>query len=417
MNLLKNIITTVKRNYRRKRIQFSRIFKEAESGNPQYQNILGLIKFMRLEGSDSDSNKQAEYWFKLSAERENTPTFFSLALLSWEHGGLSSYRNDNTKRMFWLNKGADAGCKYSHLWLSLIYLEGYNGSCGEIVEKNIENHISHLKKAATHGDALAQYWLALEYFQGETISKNKDLAYQYFNLSSKQGHPRAKYRLSHFEENYEPVKELIDNELMDTDNSNLLKRSSELLNKDINNKEAFEILKKLADEGCVDAQNDFGCLLNDLGRKEDAIFWFEQAGKNGFSLAFRNLAEVDPEKMYFHYERGAELGDSVCQEQHARNYYFGWSVNPSKTKFIYWLTKSAENGRAVAQALLADSYLRGDGVNVDLIKSYAWSQLARYNGYTTDFNWARCHLLEQVLDRSDIEEAVKLISKVVKSSE
>lgn len=60
------------------------------------------------------------------------------------------------------------------------------------VEKDMDEAVKWIRKAAEQGDAQAQYNLGVCYISGDGVVPNKQEAMKWLRKAAKQGHPQAK---------------------------------------------------------------------------------------------------------------------------------------------------------------------------------------------------------------------------------
>ncbi|WP_432729210.1 tetratricopeptide repeat protein [Variovorax sp. W6] len=85
----------------------------------------------------------------------------------------------------------------------------------------------------------------------------------------------------------------------------------------------------LADEGNADAQNDMGQLFSNAGKPKIALYWLEQAARQGHADAMQWLG---------------------------RCYIGGEGVPRNKNIGLMWIAKAAAHGHVIAQAQMRDSF-------------------------------------------------------------
>ncbi len=120
---------------------------------------------------------------------------------------------------------------------------------------------------------------------------------------------------------------------------------------------AFELFKKLAEQGDVEGQYSLGVMhSNGDGVPQDykqAVHW---------------------------YTKAAEQDQSEAQYGLAIMYISGNGVKQDYKQAVHWYTKSAEHGYADAQMMLGILYSQGKGVPKDHVKSHMYLNIATVNG-------------------------------------
>ena len=116
-------------------------------------------------------------------------------------------------------------------------------------------------------------------------------------------------------------------------------------------------LRKLAEAGNIEAQNQVGLLYNDgqgvPQNFERASLWFRKAAEQGHAGAQVNLGTL---------------------------YFLGHGVSKSDQEALFWLRKAAGQRDALAFAKLGRMYERGRGVSQDLIQAHMWYNLSAAHG-------------------------------------
>lgn len=120
-----------------------------------------------------------------------------------------------------------------------------------------------------------------------------------------------------------------------------------------NEKDIDEWIKKSAENGDAESQNDYGIICEMSGKQEEAFAWFLKSAKQGF---------VDGE---FNLARCFEMG-------------IGTKENP--TKATEFLIKSGNKGHKNAQVMLGFKYLNGIGVEKNKSEAKKWFKLASEQG-------------------------------------
>ena len=123
---------------------------------------------------------------------------------------------------------------------------------------------------------------------------------------------------------------------------------------------AYQIFKKLADQGDAEAQHNLAILYKQgKGVMQDtklAAEWFRKAADQGLPSAQYYLGHM--------YDTGE-----------------GVEKNPELAVQFY--QKAAEQGNPMAQTNLGVAYIAGEGVKQDIILAYVWFSLAASQGLTT----------------------------------
>jgi len=111
------------------------------------------------------------------------------------------------------------------------------------------------------------------------------------------------------------------------------------------------------------------------------------------------------------YRKAAEQGFADAQlylglMSHSSQPVDGFPKN-NKTAAM-WLAKAAEQGDARAQFFLGYIYATGEGVPENDIKAYAWSSMAKANGYNID---GAAKIIKERMTKEQIAKAQDLAAK------
>lgn len=121
--------------------------------------------------------------------------------------------------------------------------------------------------------------------------------------------------------------------------------------------EAETLLRKLAELGDPEAQNNLGVLyqIGQSGRPNysRAIFWFRKSAAKGFAKAQFNLGQL---------------------------FRKGLGVPVDFLRAYQWFKRSAEQGYVPAKINLASMYRYGQGVEESRIRAFMWYELATVDG-------------------------------------
>lgn len=114
-------------------------------------------------------------------------------------------------------------------------------------------------------------------------------------------------------------------------------------------KDAFDFIEKKAYEGDAKNQFNLGCFYhlgekvfyNVLTNKEKAAYWYNEAAKQNYYLAFSSLGQmymegegvpINFEKAVFYFKKGAEAGDLVSQLYYGDLFVEGIKIHNKKTQ-------------------------------------------------------------------------------------
>jgi TPR repeat protein len=149
------------------------------------------------------------------------------------------------------------------------------------------------------------------------------------------------------------------------------------------NEAAAKELRKLAEEGNVNAQNRLG-LFYKVGKGVPQNYgqakrWFEEAAKQGHAEAQINLGTL---------------------------YLQGDAPPRSPQMALFWFRRAAEQGIVPAFVKLGQMYQEAQGVPQDFVQAYMWFHLAATNGEAPSAE--RRHILAMQMTYDQIMEAEKL---------
>ena len=156
----------------------------------------------------------------------------------------------------------------------------------------------------------------------------------------------------------------------------------------------FSYTKRLAEQGDVTAQYDFGYFY-EFGRgvpenHAEAVKWYRLAAEQGNAIAQYTLGykydngdgvpENDVEAVKWH-RLAAEQGDIPAQNE-LRNLLANVSYGQDVPDFDE-TKRLAEQGYAFAQYNLGFMYRNGEGVPQNKVRAYVWFSVATAQGYET----------------------------------
>jgi len=197
---------------------------------------------------------------------------------------------------------------------------------------------------------------------------------------------------------------------------NILFKKAEVLFEDDKPQEAYNILKKLAEQGDAKSQNSLGNGyeygfwgevdlkqaehwyrkaadqnyikgIHNLGvsiflqkRYKDALPYFEKAASMNHADSINMLGvyhqegivfEQDHKKALEYFSRAIDIDadNASALFNIGQAYYYGEGVKQDYTKAFVWLTKSANQDYSLAQIQLAEMYFSGKGVNKNVAKA------------------------------------------------
>ena len=226
------------------------------------------------------------------------------------------------------------------------------------------------KKSAKHGNADAQYDLALCYENGEGVEQNSEKAVEWYTKAAEQGHDKAQFNLAVCYGNGEGVEQ--------------------------NPEKAFEWYIEAAEQGCDNAQNRLAlCYENGEGVEknyEKAVEWYTKAAGQGYLFAQSRLAHYyetgkgveqnhDKASEWYQeafkgYQENAEQGSPYAQFQLGFCYADGEGVEKNMEKALEWYKKAAEQDYFYACGFLAELYYKGNNdysIETDYAEAFKWA--------------------------------------------
>lgn len=382
--------------------------KAAEQGHAEAQNRLGLL-YRKGEGVEKNSSKGVE-WYKKSAENGCSWGQYNLAICYANGEGISK----NEKSAFeWYLKAANQGLAEAQNRVGIYYYSGKG------VEQNMNKAMKWFEISAGQGYNWAQYNLAKEYTSGNNIDKDDEKAFELYKKAAEQdiedaqialiscykegrgvavnmgkvfllwkeladkGNVRAKYETGLCYENGEGTpkdwrKAVSYFESAANANQPEAQYKLSLYLKD--EKRAFDLCKKAAEQNIAEAQNRLGDLyIEGKGVEENLIEganWFEKAAKQGLPLGELNIGLCYLEEFgrVKNDAEGIEWLSKAAEHGLARAQYILGSVYlwDYKKPFeaIKWLKKADEQGNLNAKMLMAFCYKGGIGVKKNFAEVY-----------------------------------------------
>ena len=289
----------------------------AEQGNATAQNSLGALYYNRLKEYD-----KAFYYYTLAAKQNFTPALYNAGYCKMNAHGTE--------------KDAVVAIKY---WRQAIEQNNYPHACyalanefvtGTNIKANPDSAFLYFEKAAIQGHELAMLSLALCHSQGKGTPKNMAEAENWLKKTIEQhGNAIAMASLANIYENKPSKRE-----------------------------EAFELYKKSAEAGYMQATVNLGnCYLQGIGTKrnqQEAFKCFSDAANNGNAYG------------------------QFCLGMCYRN---GNGIPQNELMAIKWLKKSAAQNTIEAQYQLAVIYSRGTVAHKNEKEAFSWMKKAANQNY------------------------------------
>lgn len=302
-----------------------------------------------------------------SAHQHYAPANERFAQILFDNGSRSSEVFENWKI------AAECGRRDSMKSLALCYANGWG------TDRDENEMVFWLQKAANLGQAEAQYHLAMAYWDGKGTVQNDQQAIYWLNSSASHKNPDALYFLGKITFEGERVTPF------QAQGVEYL-----LLASTLGNEKASEFLK------------NFFCEKNGMEIcPEPGLDWLitcSDSEENDWAVERLNLyfsqekgLEKHPVKGFKWIEKQAKYENPVAAMLLAHCYLNGDLVDQNEEQGIVWLTKSAESNLLVAQKELADDYYQGIHTQKNLETAYLWYNRAmKQNDLDSQFSVANC---------------------------
>ena len=203
---------------------------------------------------------------------------------------------------------------------------------------SVSTQMEQYKLMAKHGNAKAQNYIGVCYYNGDGMPQDYEKAVEWFTKAAKQNDAAGQYNLGY------------------------CYYKGKGLSRDYD--KAFYLYSKAANQGYADAQFRLGrCYFYGTGVLEDqtkAFYWYSKAAEQGFA------------------EAQTDLGD--C-------YYYGDGTPKDLKKAVYWYSKAADQGDADGQYSLGRCYENGEGITQDLEKASELYAKAKKQGLLGRFSF------------------------------
>jgi TPR repeat protein len=218
---------------------------------------LSQLSAAQLRPLFADRPERAAGWVRILALEGIAPAQVCYGRMLLEGTGIST---DEHEAFSWFKRAASQGD-----------LEGYNmvGRCLENAwgsEINSSLAAAHYHRAADAGHAWAQYNLGHFYLDGIGVGRDEYIAYRYYRRAAAQGHARAMNLVGRCcEEGWGTPRDL---------------------------SAAAESYRCSAEGGYFRGQYNWGSILLNSGRAQEAASWFERAAKSGTSSVREAVLQV-----------------------------------------------------------------------------------------------------------------------------
>jgi len=180
-------------------------------------------------------------------------------------------------------------------------------------------------------DALSQYEVAVMYLTGKGCEKNLQEAFNYLKKAADQSHIDAQVYLAGLYFNGKGCDKSL--------------------------QQAFNYLKKAVDQGYLKAQSMIGRM------------YFKGEGCE------RNLQEA-----FKYYKKAADQGDSLAQYEVATMYFNGLGCERNLQEAFKYYKKAADQEYALAQSMIGRMYFKGEGCEQNLQEAFTYYKKAADQG-------------------------------------
>ena len=302
------------------------IFESAtERGDARARELanqtLGLIKEATKQ-RDKEARRRS---IEQAAERGSAEDKYNIGNDYYNGNGVNK---DYAEAIKWYRKAAEQGDVRSQLKLGECY---YNGNG---VNKDYAEAVKWWRRAAEQGNANAQLKLGECYYNGNGVNKDYAEAVKWYRRAAEQGYVRSQLKLGNCYYNGEGVNK---------DYAEAAKWYSKVAEQ--GNKDAVERLRKIAEQGDVNAQYALGnCYYNGNGVNKDeaeAAKWYSEAAKQGNKDAVERLRKIAEHGNLEYDEAQYKLGCLLLKEG---------QVEEAKA----WLRKAAQQSYSEARHRLDD---------------------------------------------------------------
>ncbi|SDN96923.1 TPR repeat [Prevotella communis] len=270
----------------------------------------------------------------------------------------------------------------------------------------------YLQKSAKLGNAEAEYYMGIVYYEGNGLPHNWQKAHEWFEKSIEHGYPKAMRMLAKMYHyaigvNQNIMKALdLYTQAAEAGDGTAMKalgqvyHTGELGVKDDNRSSKYYLnaynclYEQALGDNDPEAQYEIGCsYLDGEGIEQDYIQareWFERAYTNHYFSALNTLgwlyySGMGVAKDYIKYHKlqlqAAQAGCRAAQRNLAYDYRQGKGVRKNLKLAYEWQLKAANGGWQDAQLCMAIDYLLGDAyVGKDVLKAQQWFEKAINSG-------------------------------------
>jgi TPR repeat protein len=228
-----------------------------------------------------------------------------------------------------------------------LYCLGFSYATGKTVQKDMDQALTHYRKAAARGYAPAQAIMGLHYERGMGVKQDYAEALKWYKKAGDQGHPGA------------------------LNNIGRMYRDGVGVKKD--DSEAIKWYRLAADHGSPEAQNNLTAMKAKTPAAQPGQDLFEEGKK--LYKAGNHAAAIKP------FMKAAEMGNAWAQLQIGSQYEFGEGLSQNFADAVKWYAKAANQGNSVAQKNLGQMYEEGKGVRENWVEAAQWYRKSADQNY------------------------------------
>ena len=257
--------------------------------------------------------------------------------------------------VLWLTKAVEQNHAEAATLLARIYLSEVPGG----PKRDEARAASLLTRAATRGDAPAQYLLGLMLQNGTGVEQDLDASFNWLLAAAEQQHAQAQFALSSA---YLSGPEA--------------RRDQE---------QGLRWLRTAASSGVVEAQLTLASMLDDpaggMTNRRESLDWYRRAAELGHPIAQRILGTrylrgdgtaADPQEAFRWLTMAAEAGDAGAMSNLGFAFASGTGTDQDLTRAEFWYRAASERGLGRAMVALARLQERGAGGTTDLDSAITW---------------------------------------------
>jgi TPR repeat protein len=303
---------------------------------------------------------EASKWFIKSADQGHVTAPYQLGILKYEENGLDD-KNQDTKEAFAVSAHRGHTDAYYKLGFIIMHCNG---------EPVTFLHL--FKHAARLGSTRAQYLLGVLYERGQYIEHNLIKAKMHYTMAAKSTHPKFQFKMA---------LKYLKGQVVDQNYSM-----------------AFDLFKRAAKNGLVDARNLFSMpilattkparfyaliviMLETVSNQHDVELNIGYIYEFGITNASHCLFEKNWSKAMAWYNEGIIKGDPQALFRLGVMYQEGKGIEKDLENTLDCYTRAHHQGVTEATYRLACIYLGGHGVPQDDVMAFHLYTMASHKGH------------------------------------